>query len=676
MKKYMHKYKRKNNSVTDSIIIFFAIFLSAGHISPSWADKKYSIEEVGITARASDKRILHPTQTLNLTDLALKTPTSLSDIFQGYPGVAIRLNSRGDTSLRIRGGSERQTQVFLDGAPLTIPWDGRVDLRSLPIGMIERIQIIKSTAPIEYGANTVLGVIDLQSKLFSNHMSLNYRMEFGSHNSQYFESSLATPLAGNSLVLAASYRTRDAQTVADYNVIPYDPSRNGTRSNTDEKSKSFFGAFGTELNKLIIRLSLLHVNTNQGIAAEGHLDPKIEKIRFWRYPVRSLTQVTLNSELSLASDISVQLISWRQWFRQVINSYKSSNYSNLKDQEKDNDHSWGARILTTIPMDRLSLRIIGHFQNSTHDQINSIFLEDLPPTFTTFQQKIYTIGAEIDIPLSDTQTLSFGGSYDRSETPKTGLHPQQHPFQDWAANFAYKWQMNDHVTITATTGKRTRFPSLRELYGESLGRFLVNTNLRPETVWQSDITALWKSTDLPLSISITPFLARFDHILSRRTIKQNEQKFRQRYNMKGSTAFGIETHTKWSPTEEIDVTLNSFWQNIKTNKISEEIQPDIYQRPNFQASLTIDFRPYDWLNLRGEVFHTGSALDENSQSKTVRLNSSTEINLKAFIQILDSPSYGVWQLYGTIDNLSNTTVLPQLGLPLAGRYFRIGLKAS
>jgi hypothetical protein len=56
-------------------------------------------------------------------------------LLAALPSVGIHTNSRGETVLRLRGSDERQTSIFLDGTPLTVPWDGRVDLSSLQVGL-------------------------------------------------------------------------------------------------------------------------------------------------------------------------------------------------------------------------------------------------------------------------------------------------------------------------------------------------------------------------------------------------------------------------------------------------------------------------------------------------------------------------------------------------------------
>jgi len=109
---------------------------------------------------------------------------------------------------------------------------------------------------------------------------------------------------------------------------------------------------------------------------------------------------------------------------------------------------------------------------------------------------------------------------------------------------------------------------------------------------------------------------------------------------------------------------------------TDQARPVIFLRPNFQGYLAINYRPYNWLMAQGEINHTGGVLDEDSNGNPVRLPTSTEVNLRAFIRVVHNPSYGSWQVFGAIDNLTNTTILPQLGLPLAGRNIRLGLRSS
>ena len=103
-----------------------------------------------VTANPSAGRVLPPTAEIGEDALLERQPRAVAEALRGLAGVSARTNSRGETVARVRGSEERQTQVFLDGAPLAVPWDGRADIGIIPAGLIGSIRVIKGAAPIEF----------------------------------------------------------------------------------------------------------------------------------------------------------------------------------------------------------------------------------------------------------------------------------------------------------------------------------------------------------------------------------------------------------------------------------------------------------------------------------------------------------------------------------------------
>jgi iron complex outermembrane recepter protein len=119
---------------------------------------------ITVTAPAAPGRVATPIVGLSGEALLDRQPRSVADALRGLPGVSVRTNSRGETVARVRGSDERQTLVFLDGAPLAVPWDGRVDIGLLPAGLVGGLVVRKGAGAIEYGANAVAGVVDLTTR--------------------------------------------------------------------------------------------------------------------------------------------------------------------------------------------------------------------------------------------------------------------------------------------------------------------------------------------------------------------------------------------------------------------------------------------------------------------------------------------------------------------------------
>jgi iron complex outermembrane receptor protein len=79
------------------------------------------------------------------------------------PGTSVRsIGGLGQfAAVSIRGSAPQQVPIFLDGVPLGDSLAGQVDLSTLPVDGLGRIDIYRGHVPVEYGAAAVGGAIDL-----------------------------------------------------------------------------------------------------------------------------------------------------------------------------------------------------------------------------------------------------------------------------------------------------------------------------------------------------------------------------------------------------------------------------------------------------------------------------------------------------------------------------------
>ena len=82
-----------------------------------------------------------------------RDPGTVADLARLVPSAVAPTNSRGETLLYVRGAGERQTAVLLDGAPLTVPWDRRLDLALVPVGAVESLDLVRGPASLAAGPN-------------------------------------------------------------------------------------------------------------------------------------------------------------------------------------------------------------------------------------------------------------------------------------------------------------------------------------------------------------------------------------------------------------------------------------------------------------------------------------------------------------------------------------------
>lgn len=636
-------------------------------------------DDIIVTAARGEHRVTAPALVLDGAALDERAPQAVADLFRSVPGVQMRVNSRGEAVVRVRGSEERQTSVFLDGAPLVTPWDGRVDLALLPAGLVGRVSVIKGATPLEYGANAVAGVVDLGTIATGDRFSLRAEAQAGTGGIGSGSVVLAAPLAdGLSLVAGGAVLSRDGERIADRSAVPFDPATGDLRTNTDLDGTSSFAALGYDGGDNAIRLSWLHADVERGIAAQGDLDPAVSSPRYWRYPRWSLDQITLAGRLRLSETLTLRATGWQQWFGQTIHAYRSSSYTTLRAREKGDDRTSGLRATLTGDWGGTVIRLSGTAQTSTHDQLDATTSTGLASGFVDgpelrYRQNLYALGMEADRKIADGLDTTIGIGFDRAETPLTGDKPAQRASDAMSFYGGLRYAPSDTLRLTASLGRRSRFPSPREMFGEALGRFLVNPDLAPERSLLGDLSAQWRMNE-STKLEATLWFSDNDGTISQRVVRVGGVNRRQRYNMAGSFAYGAEASLNAQLSRGLTLELGAAIQRGRARVEPDGTRPVLLQRPRHQLTAALDWSPLTALDLRAEVVNGGSAQDLADSGATIRLPGYTAINLRGFAMVGEVKGMGPLALFVIADNVGDALILPQTGLPAPGRTLRIGIR--
>jgi iron complex outermembrane receptor protein len=639
-----------------------------------------SIEEIVITAPRGESRVSSPSVVLDNDAIVERQSIVVADIFSNFTGISMRTNSRGESVVRVRGAEERQTLVFLDGAPLATPWDGRTDLALLPAGLIDQVVVTRGAAPIEYGANAVAGTIDLITYLPSESSNFRAQAQKGSLGLLNVSGLVGISQSnGWSFVAGASLIERDADRIADKSSVEFDPSTDDRRTNTDTTGNTVYAAASYSGAKAFFHVSVLNIDVDRGVAAQGDLDPATSDPRFWRTPEWHLTQATLNGNWRFGSNMNLRFTGWQQWFDQTIDAYTDYSYSTLGEREDGADQTTGARLTWSVPFERVGFRVVATTQESTHLQTIYVPATEAGGDLAAdpslrYRQRLTTGGVEMDLRVTDDLTSTFGFGIDHAATPLTGDKPVQDSLSATGWSAGIRWFPSERWTAAATLGQRSRFPTPRELYGVALGRFLLNPDLQPERSLLGDLSVEWSVTDA-LSADLALWANRSEDTLSQRTVDVAGVSRRQRYNTNGSFMFGVEAAMTLAMAENLRAEVSVALQDGQVERDDNGERPPLLQRPKEQLGIALDWQATSNLDLRAELFHTGQAYDLGSDGKTVRLPASNSVNFRGFFTV------GEWigqdiMLTVAVDNATDVLLLPQLGLPSPGRSFRLGFRLN
>lgn len=90
----------------------------------------------------------------------------LGDLLGEVPGLTVtRSGSLGAVvTLTMRGANPDEVRVYVDGVPLNLAEGGAVDISTLPLGDVERVEVYRGSTPLAFGESALGGVIAITTR--------------------------------------------------------------------------------------------------------------------------------------------------------------------------------------------------------------------------------------------------------------------------------------------------------------------------------------------------------------------------------------------------------------------------------------------------------------------------------------------------------------------------------
>jgi vitamin B12 transporter len=118
-------------------------------------------------------------------DIDRLQPRSITDLLTRVPGVQLVQNGgRGsNTSLFIRGSSNTQSLILVDGQRIGSASDGGASLQYLSLEQIERIEVVRGSRSALYGSDAIGGVVQIFTRRGDSGLQPRLAVSAGSHQS-------------------------------------------------------------------------------------------------------------------------------------------------------------------------------------------------------------------------------------------------------------------------------------------------------------------------------------------------------------------------------------------------------------------------------------------------------------------------------------------------------------
>lgn len=631
------------------------------------------------------------TRTIPLSRIASTDANSVAGLGTLVPAARVQTNSRGETLFYLRGSGERQLALFFDGALLNIPWDNRVDLSLVPTTAIGGIIVTRGVPSVLWGMNVLGGAVNVSSQELSSDGILTEVNLSTGENGLYNASVAHLGHTGSfNYIAALGTSGRDGIPLPDVealrnapgNSIAFNQPDQKIRTNTALQIRNGFLRGEYRISEgAALGLSVNATTSRKGVAPEGH----IEHARFWRYSDWNYVTVAMNGEAEFDDDREwgVRGSAWWSGFQQKIDQFPDATYARPTDRQEDDDATIGGRLIAerVVRDTRISLGLnvlqSGHEQRDLAlDSTGTVIDGETTPTLS-YRQATVSIGLEGETAVTDRIRATIGIGYDHLTTPATGDKPARDGQGDIQFTGGVTWSAFESMTLSATGGRKTRFPTLRELFGEALRRFLVNPDLKPESSTLLDLTADLRGSNWRGSLALFARITT-DAIDQKNVVTQSGTK-RQRVNLAGSRAYGVEAGGSVRPVNALR--FDGHFTVIHARGVATAVDGtdssfQLAERPEYLGSIGVSWNAVSNLAIAADVDLTGPAVGLSPANTFIDLEPASILNARVSYR-LPLPSLsrnGMVEVWARVRNMLNGVEMPQPGLPGAGREISGGMK--
>ena len=584
------------------------------------ATKKYNLpQEVTVTgSRIPDdgKNQRHLLVVVQRTDIEKSQARSVEEVLRNLAGVDVR--QRGtfgvQADISIRGGTFEQTLIMIDGVKMIDPQTGHHAMNiPLTLDDIERIEVLKGPGSRQYGPNAFNGAINIITR---RHTRPTARIQAMGGENGLWETSVSggAPLSlgeNTTLLNRASVMRRRSD---------------GYRPFTDFDIWTIAGA-----------AQLLAGDKFSLDASVNYVDKKFGGNGFYSltFPSQYEETKTLFANLTARMDIGVPVRLTAAWRRN--NDYfilRRENPAFYQNFHTSNTLSIDAQ--TTL-YSSLGATALG--AEYAADMLESTNLGNR-------QRSRFSVFAEHQIKPLENLTVELGA---------TALYNS-----DWGWNVApgadIGWQVTENFSLRGSVANSFRIPSYTELFYSDRVT-LGNKDIKPERAWTYEIGGRWRTGSVDVQASIF----RRDAVQLIDYVRNSTTALWQARNLSSATTNGADIHLSIITREALPV-LERITSSYTYLDPYFNVEPGLQSRYaldqlRHQASLVLDLR---WFGLITNQW---------------RFRYERRLNVEqdaGFVDVRLGWSGGGFELFAEATNLFSAPAFDFAGLPLPGRWLRVG----
>lgn len=414
------------------------------------------------------------------------------------PGLRVSTGRKNEPNVSIHGFDQSRILVLIDGVPYYETAYGKLDLNQIPIDNVARIEITKGAASVLFGANAMGGVINIITKKAADVPFTGATVELGENATRRVSLTHGQKVGEVSYWLNAAHRHTDGFDLsADYGprigtINQQNPKLTtktvledgGMRDNSDVSSTDLWAKVGVEKeNGAAYWANLHYLDLSKGapISVDGGsvFVKRPAFSHFVRIPLYRDTGIDLDVRQPVSTDFIVKGKVFYHDHVDDYDSYADQWYHNKIATSTYKDNLLGASAIgewKTGAANRLRFSL--NYKADSHRERDDSYLP-----FAESQSRTGSVGIEDEWQLSARLSAVLGVSHDwfdvtsarRNVTSSTnGDFVRQDALaapesSSWNPMLGVSYRFDDATHVFASTGRKTRFPTLGQLYSSKSG---------------------------------------------------------------------------------------------------------------------------------------------------------------------------------------------------------------
>jgi outer membrane cobalamin receptor len=621
--------------------------------------RTYLLGEVVVTGRREAVSRSATVTEVQKTRIADMDVFAASGALSQSGGITVRNNSRNEMLLTMRGYDQRQVGLFIDGVPAYLPFDGTLDLSQIAVAPLGKITATKGMPSVLYGANSMGGTINLVTDEIASGTSTRIRLQGGVY--QGGMASHGGAARAFSWYAAAQYRRSSGTPVPSSTPVTQN-EQGGTRNNSDLEGYGLFA-------KVIARpwqhsrtsVSFFHLEEERGIPTSIYTS----RPRYWRFSEWRKSILHLLHESVIGRALLLRGSLFYQTFFNLLDAYDDDTFSSQTRpyafSSTYDDYSYGGSLTGTIrlawfPPAKIALL----YKNDVHRE-----QPDRGEGFKRFEASITTIGLEQELPVSEALQGVIGLSYDILQPSKTDDSPARSGQGEWGGFLGLSWDASDRLHLHANSAWKSRFPTLRELYSERLGRYVANPLLAPERGWNLELGLSWRPTEAG-QVSLALFRNDVREIVQSVPLGDGTSQFQ---NTGRGLFRGVELEAQLESAAG-HVSFNYTYLQAE-NRTADAQEHRLEHRPRHVFHSLVSVTGWEVLHLAIELSYIGDQQSRDPDTGSWhQLSDYWLLHLRAAYRIGAS-----LELFARLNNATDSAYQTEYGFPQPGRYLIVGAEA-